>query len=187
VLVSIESFSASFMGALRQPRAASTPRMDAPGPRGLLFTQVVRHRHAHGAGARRPSTLSVPPTPGHSIVKRPGTEGLFTLGSVLADQGYEPIYLYGGYGYFDNMNAFFGGNGYTVIDRTALRKDRIDFENIWGVADENLFTLRCASSTLATPRPALLRPRDDDLQPPALHLPGAGASTSRATPGAKAA
>jgi phosphoglycerol transferase MdoB-like AlkP superfamily enzyme len=39
------------------------------------------------------------------------------------------------------MNAFFSGNGYTVIDRTALPKPDVHFENIWGVADEDLFTL----------------------------------------------
>jgi phosphoglycerol transferase MdoB-like AlkP superfamily enzyme len=139
VLVSIESFSASFMGAFGNPNGL-TPRMDAIAREGLLFTQVYATgtRTVRGLEAL---TLSMPPTPGHSIVKRPGNEGLFTLGSVLADQGYEPLYIYGGYGYFDNMNAFFGGNGYTVIDRTALRKEEIDFENIWGVADENLFSL----------------------------------------------
>ncbi len=56
-------------------------------------------------------------------------------------RGYEPLYIYGGYGYFDNMNAFFGGNGYTVIDRTAIAPEAIHAENIWGVADEDLFTL----------------------------------------------
>ncbi|MBK7815453.1 MAG: LTA synthase family protein [Rhodocyclaceae bacterium] len=39
------------------------------------------------------------------------------------------------------MNAFFGGNGYTVIDRTAIAPEAIHAENIWGVADEDLFTL----------------------------------------------
>ncbi|MEN9418124.1 MAG: hypothetical protein RI988_1744 [Pseudomonadota bacterium] len=139
VLVSIESFSAHFMGSFGNPRGL-TPRMDALAREGLLFTQVYATgtRTVRGLEAL---TLSMPPTPGHSIVKRPGNEGLFTLGSVFAEQGYEPIYLYGGYGYFDNMNAFFGGNGYTVVDRTALRPEQIHFENIWGVADEDLFAL----------------------------------------------
>jgi phosphoglycerol transferase MdoB-like AlkP superfamily enzyme len=85
--------------------------------------------------------LSIPPTPGNSIVKRPNNDHLYTLGEVFADHGYEPLYIYGGYGYFDNMNAFFGGNGYTVIDRTAIPKEAIHMENIWGVADEDLYTL----------------------------------------------
>jgi phosphoglycerol transferase MdoB-like AlkP superfamily enzyme len=83
----------------------------------------------------------LPPTPGHSVVKRPNNDHLYTLGEVFAEKGYEPIYLYGGYSYFDNMQEFFGGNGYTVIDRSVLAKDEIHYENIWGVADEDLFTL----------------------------------------------
>ncbi len=139
VLVSIESFSASFMGTFGNPQGL-TPELDRLATEGLLFTRVYATgtRTVRGLEAL---TLSVPPTPGHSIVKRPDNAGLFSLGAVLAGHGYEPIYLYGGYGYFDNMNAFFGGNGYTVIDRTTLRPEQIHFENIWGVADEDLFDL----------------------------------------------
>jgi phosphoglycerol transferase MdoB-like AlkP superfamily enzyme len=86
-------------------------------------------------------TLSVPPTPGHAVPMRPHNSGLFTLGGVFKEQGYEALYLYGGYSYFDNMASFFGGNGYTVIDRTAIDKKDIHHENIWGVADEDLFDL----------------------------------------------
>jgi phosphoglycerol transferase MdoB-like AlkP superfamily enzyme len=39
------------------------------------------------------------------------------------------------------MNYFFGNNGYTVVDRTAIPAADIHHENIWGVADEDLFTL----------------------------------------------
>jgi phosphoglycerol transferase MdoB-like AlkP superfamily enzyme len=39
------------------------------------------------------------------------------------------------------MHDFFGGNGYTVIDRNQLASADIHYENIWGVADEDLFTL----------------------------------------------
>ena len=70
---------------------------------------------------------------------------------MFADKGYEPIYLYGGYGYFDNMEHFFGSNGYTFIDRSAIAdKADIHYENIWGVADEDLFTLTLCNSTSAT-------------------------------------
>jgi len=50
------------------------------------------------------------------------------------------------------METFFSGNGYTVIDRTAINSGEISFENIWGVADEDLFRLAIASSTSVTPR-----------------------------------
>lgn len=39
------------------------------------------------------------------------------------------------------MGYFFANNKYTVVDRTSIVKKDIDYENIWGVADENLFTL----------------------------------------------
>jgi phosphoglycerol transferase MdoB-like AlkP superfamily enzyme len=49
------------------------------------------------------------------------------------------LFAYGGYGYFDNMNAFFDANDYRSIDRRSIPAERIEFENIWGVADEHLF------------------------------------------------
>ncbi len=39
------------------------------------------------------------------------------------------------------MGYFFAHNDYKVVDRTVLADKDIDYENIWGVADENLFTL----------------------------------------------
>jgi phosphoglycerol transferase MdoB-like AlkP superfamily enzyme len=117
-----------------------TPRLDALAQQGMLFT----HLYATGTRTVRgleALTLSLPPTPGHSIVKRPNSDHLFSLGHVFEQNGYEAIYLYGGYSYFDNMRDFFHGNGYTVLDRGQLGADEIHYENIWGVADEDLFTL----------------------------------------------
>ena len=139
VMVSVESLSAEFLSPFGNPRLL-TPALDKLAKEGLLFTRLYATgtRTVRGLEAL---TLSVPPTPGHSIVKRPDNANLFTIGEVFKQRGYEPLYLYGGYGYFDNMTAFFSGNGYTVIDRTALKPEEIHFENIWGVADEDLFTL----------------------------------------------
>jgi phosphoglycerol transferase MdoB-like AlkP superfamily enzyme len=139
VLISIESFSAEFMQAFGN-RESLTPNMDRLARDGLLFTRMYATgtRTVRGLEAL---TLSVPPTPGHSIVKRPHNDHLFTVGEVLKEHGYEPLYLYGGYSYFDNMQEFFSGNGYTVIDRSVLKPEEIHFENIWGVADEDLFAL----------------------------------------------
>jgi phosphoglycerol transferase MdoB-like AlkP superfamily enzyme len=139
VLLSVESLSAEFLGAFGDRRGL-TPNLDRLAAEGLLFTQVYATgtRTVRGLEAL---ALSVPPTPGHSIVKRPDSAHLFTAGEVFREKGYEPLFLYGGYGYFDNMNAFFGGNGYTVVDRTALSADQIHHENVWGVADEDLLDL----------------------------------------------
>jgi phosphoglycerol transferase MdoB-like AlkP superfamily enzyme len=139
VLISVESLSADYLGKFGNPRGL-TPNLDRLADAGLLFTQLYATgtRTVRGLEAL---ALSLPPTPGHSVVKRPNNENLHTIGEVFADMGYEPIYLYGGYGYFDNMEHFFGSNGYTVIDRTAIAAADIHYENIWGVADEDLFAL----------------------------------------------
>jgi phosphoglycerol transferase MdoB-like AlkP superfamily enzyme len=137
VLISVEALSADFMAAFGD-RGGLTPRLDQLAREGLLFTRLYATgtRTARGLEAL---TLSYPPTPGYSIVKRPDNGGLYSLGEVFRSKGYEPMYFYGGYAYFDNMFAFFSGNGYTVIDRTDIGSDDITYENIWGVADEDIF------------------------------------------------
>jgi phosphoglycerol transferase MdoB-like AlkP superfamily enzyme len=139
VLISVEALSADFLAAFGN-REGLTPRLDRLAGEGMLFTRLYATgtRTVRGLEAL---TLSTPPIPGHSIVKRPDNDRLFSLGEIFRQKGYEPLYLYGGYAYFDNMEVFFSGNGYTVIDRTALKPEEITFENIWGVADEDLFGL----------------------------------------------
>ena len=139
VLVSIESLGAEFLGSFGNPEGL-TPYLDALASHSLSFTQVYAtgNRTVRGMEAL---ALSLPPTPGQSIVKRPGNEELFTLGSIFEDRGYDSVFLYGGYGYFDNLNHFFSHNDYRVVDRSAIATAKITHETIWGVADEDLFTL----------------------------------------------
>lgn len=42
--------------------------------------------------------------------------------------------------YFDNMNAFFGGNGYRIVDQSSVAEADITFKNAWGMSDEDLYT-----------------------------------------------
>jgi len=94
-------------------------------------------------------TLGVPPTPGSSIVRRPENDGLFNLGAVFQDKGYETTFVYGGFGYFDNMNAFFAGNGFNVIDRYQMPGEEISFANVWGVCDEDLYMAALKNADLS--------------------------------------
>lgn len=137
MLVTVESLSAEFLGAYGN-RQGLTPHLDALAKDSLLFTNLYATgtRTVRGLEA---ITLSVPPTPGLSIVKRPNNEGLFSIGHVFREKGYDTRYIYGGYGYFDNMNHFFSSNGFEVVDRTSMGADEVHFSNIWGVADEDLF------------------------------------------------
>ena len=139
MLVSIESLGWDYVGALGG-KPGLTPNLDRLAADGMLFTQMYAtgQRTVRGLEAL---TLSVPPTPGHAVPMRPDNKGFQTIGGIFKQHGYEPLYLYGGYSYFDNMKDFFSGNGYTVIDRNSIDAADIHHETIWGVADEDLFTL----------------------------------------------
>lgn len=139
VMISVESLSANFMEHFGNTQHI-TPNLDSLANQGILFTRLYASgtRTVRGLEAL---SLSIPPTPGQSIVKRPNNHNLFTLGNVFRSKGYSSRYIYGGYGYFDNMNEFFSQNGYEVTDRSALNENEIHYSNIWGVADEDLFTL----------------------------------------------
>jgi phosphoglycerol transferase MdoB-like AlkP superfamily enzyme len=153
VLISVESLSASFMTSFGNTQGI-TPRMDSLAREGILFTNLYASgtRTVRGLEAL---ALSIPPTAGQSLVKRPNNENLFSLGSVFKSKGYATQYIYGGYGYFDNMNYFFGHNNYEVLDRDALDPKEIHYANIWGVADEDLFTLalKTMDSSAAAAKP----------------------------------
>ncbi|MGY4515958.1 LTA synthase family protein [Lysobacter sp. HA18] len=138
VLISVESFSAEYSGTYGA-KQSMTPNLDAITSQSLLFTQLYATgtRTVRGLEAL---SLAVPPTPGESIVKRPGNENLFTLSKVFNSKGYESSFVYGGYGAFDNMDEFFGQNGYTIHDRAEIPKAQIHHATVWGVADEDLYT-----------------------------------------------
>ncbi len=137
ILVSMESMSASYMQHFGNSTNL-TPNLDKLASEGLFFTNLYATgtRTVRGLEAM---TLSVPPTPGQSILRRPGNDNLFSLGFVFKDRGYDTKFVYGGYGYFDNMNTFFAGNGFDVVDRTSMTKEEVNFANVWGVADDDLF------------------------------------------------
>jgi phosphoglycerol transferase MdoB-like AlkP superfamily enzyme len=137
VMVMVESLSAEFLGAYGSPKGL-TPNLDRLAREGLRFA------NAYATGTRtvrglEAVSLGTPPVPGQSIVRRPGNDHLSTIGELLEHQGFATSFVYGGYGYFDNMNAYFDANDYRVTDRTEFPKESIVFENIWGVADESLF------------------------------------------------
>jgi phosphoglycerol transferase MdoB-like AlkP superfamily enzyme len=145
VLVSVESLSAEFLGRFGNSQNL-TPELDRLAASGLEFTclYATGTRTVRGLEAL---SIGTPPTPGQSIVRRPDNNSLENLGEELGENGWTPYWIYGGYGFFDNMNAYFGSNGYNVVDRTDLEAAGLTphAENIWGIADEDLFSLTIAT------------------------------------------
>lgn len=137
IIVVMESMGYEFFDELH-PRYTLTPNLSKLSREGIFFsrTYATGTRTVRGLEA---VSLSVPPLPGMSILRRKGNENLYSIGSVFNRKGYDLKWLYGGYGYFDNMNYFFGNNGFKVIDRTDLDDKKIRHANVWGVSDEDIF------------------------------------------------
>lgn len=153
IQITVESLSAKFLGRFGDTNGL-TPYLDKIYDESLVFTNLYATgtRTVRGMEAL---TLCVPPTPGQSIVRRPHNENLFSVGSLFRSRGYDTAFIYSGYGYFDNMNAFFAANGYRVVDRTSVPKSDITYATVWGACDEDLFrwTLREADAAFAAGKP----------------------------------
>ena len=137
VLVTIESMSASYMERFGNTESI-TPVLDSLYRLGMAFDRVYAtgNRTVRGLEA---VTLSLPPCPGQSIIKRPNNAGMHSTGVLLREKGYNVTYFYGGNSYFDNMETFFSGNGYDIVDQKSYSPEEITFANIWGVCDEDAY------------------------------------------------
>jgi phosphoglycerol transferase MdoB-like AlkP superfamily enzyme len=136
IFIAVESLGAKFIGPLSNKKDL-TPYLNKLSEKSLFFSNIYATgtRTVRGLEAL---TLSLPPTPGASIVRRPKNFNLMSIGRVFQKRDYETKFIYGGHGIFDNMNAFFRNNNYQIVDRPDFEKDEITFSNVWGVADENL-------------------------------------------------
>ncbi|MBP6372355.1 MAG: LTA synthase family protein, partial [Ferruginibacter sp.] len=151
ILITIESFSADFLKYFGNKNQL-TPNFDSLENSSLFFTNMYATgtRTVRGMEAL---TLCVPPTPGNSIVRRPANKGLFSIATVLKQKNYQLYFIYGGDGYFDNMNNFFSGQGFTIVDRNRnnplteklpthrynIPNNEVSFENAWGISDEDAY------------------------------------------------
>ena len=161
IQITVESLSAEFLGCYGDPKYAPmnlTPNLDR------IAGESVWFRHLYAGGTRtvrgmETLSLSVPPTPGQAILRRPHCENLATVGSVFANRGYDLAFVYGGDGMFDNMNYFFANNGFRVVDQPAKLREHPDtklaFANAWGASDEDLFAwvIADADSAYAAGKP----------------------------------
>lgn len=158
VLVTIESLSAKYLGSFGDSRGL-TPNLDQLRKQSLSFSNFYATGTRTDRGLEA-ITLSIPPTPGRSIVKRIGREsGYGSLGQQFSAQGYDSVFIYGGRGYFDNMNAFFGGNGYRIVDQSSVPEADMVFQNAWGMSDEDIYkqAIKIADADHAADEPFFLQ------------------------------
>jgi phosphoglycerol transferase MdoB-like AlkP superfamily enzyme len=142
VLLIEESLGSEFWGVLgagyNGMTNSFTPCLDALAEReGLLFTNLYATGNRTIRGLEG-VLASFPPLPGDSIVARDRSDHIETIATVLARDGYETFFIYGGRSLFDGMGKFALNNGY---QRFIEQKDfaRPTFTTSWGVCDEDLF------------------------------------------------
>jgi phosphoglycerol transferase MdoB-like AlkP superfamily enzyme len=156
LFITVESLSGEFMEYLGGKLGKVTPNLDTLVNKSLLFTNfyAVGTRTIWGLEA---AALSAPPKPGQSVIKRPNSENMFSMGQLFKTRGYDLKFIYGGHGYFDNMNYFFKNNGYSIVDRTEIPDSEVTFSNAWGVCDQDLFNrvLHEADLSFAAGKPFL--------------------------------
>jgi len=137
-LITVESLSGEYMAYIPNHSGITMPFMDSLANQSLFFTNLYANGNRTVRGLEA-INLSIPPTPGNSVVCRPNNENLFSLGYIFKQKGYTNKFLYGGYGYFDNMNEFFSNNGFEIVDRSKLADNEITFANVWGVCDQDMY------------------------------------------------
>lgn len=137
ITICMESMSADFTGHHGNPRNL-TPNLDQIAAEGVYFencyatgTRTVRGMEA--------LTLSLPPTPGQSILYRPNGTNLRTSFSEFIERDYDCAFIYGGHGQFDYMNRYFSTAGCRIVDLGTWQKSDVTCATAWGACDGDLF------------------------------------------------
>jgi phosphoglycerol transferase MdoB-like AlkP superfamily enzyme len=151
IFIGLESLDARFMKRFGNTKNM-TPAIDSLAKKSIFFTKL----YATGTRTIRAMeaiTLSIPPTPGRSIIKRDNNDSLYTIGEVFKQKGYTRTFIYGGDSHFDNMTHYFSHNGFDIVDRrksyrlkedlpthrTRIEDDQVSFENAWAVCDADVY------------------------------------------------
>ncbi len=136
VVILEESLGAEYVGCLGG--LPLTPYIDELSKEGLFFKNL----YATGTRTVRAIEAIISgflPTPGKSVVKLGlAQQNFFTIAELLKRKGYTAEFIYGGDSRFDNMRAFFLGNGFQIIYDQKSFVNPV-FTGTWGVSDEDLF------------------------------------------------
>ena len=153
IFIGLESMSASFLERYGDTLNL-TPAINSLQKKSIAFTNM----YATGTRTIRgieSITLSIPPTPGRSIIKRGNNENLYNIGTVFKQKGYNSTFFYGGDSNFDNMCYFFSNNDFDIVDRkksfrfnsksptkrTHIPDKEVTFENAWAICDEDMYNV----------------------------------------------
>ncbi len=153
ILICMESMSGEYMSYLGNNEGL-TPNLDQLAKDSLFFGKLYATgtRTVRGMEAL---TLTLPPTPGQSIIYRPRGKNLLTTFTPFTKRSYDCAFFYGGDGSFDYMNRFFSTSGCRIMDIGAWDDSDTTFKTSWGACDEDLFnkTISEADKDFASGKP----------------------------------
>ena len=136
ILIVEESFAGKNWWDLEK-RARYMPNLQALAEEGVYFDNV------YSTGTRTTRGLEAilhgyPPLPGIAANQREGFEKLPSLPRQLRAEGFNNLFVYGGWPEFSKFSTYWRRIGYNkIFTREDFSKDL--FETSWGVADEKLF------------------------------------------------
>ncbi len=137
VFILLESWTADIIESLEGESGVS-PQFDSLRKEGLLFSQV------YSAGARTDHGLvsilsGYPPPPHISIITIPyKVEKLNSITNMLAADGYNTSFYYGGESGFVNMKNYLIQSGIkTIVDKESFEGEQLNSK--WGAHDEFVF------------------------------------------------
>ena len=113
------------------------PEFDRLAKDGIIFTDLYSNgtRSIRGIAGVVAGNFAVP---GKGVLKRPKSQtDWFTIARLFKPLGYETSFIYGGESRFDNMKAWFLGNGFDkVIDEGKM--PACNYIGTWGICDEEV-------------------------------------------------
>ncbi len=131
-----ESLGAQFVAATGGQKGL-TPNFNRLSKEGILFSNLFSNgtRSIRGIAGSVAGNFAVP---GKGIVKRNKSQSnFFTIASLLKPFGYHSLFIYGGESHFDDMKAWFLGNGFDkVIDQSDFINP--EYTGTWGVSDGDM-------------------------------------------------
>ena len=130
-----ESMGAQFTGFAGDQNL--TPNLDKLAYENISFTNLYSNgtRSVRGLAALSSGTL---PIAGNEVLKRNKSQkDYFTIATLLKPFDYKSSFIYGGEARFDNMKAWYLGNGFDEVIEEKDYKNPI-FRSTWGVSDEDL-------------------------------------------------
>ena len=131
-----ESLGAQFVEATRGQKGL-TPNFNRLSKESILFSNLFSNgtRSIRGIAGSVAGNFAVP---GKGVVKRNKSQSnFFTIASLLKPFGYHSLFIYGGESHFDDMKAWFLGNGFDeVIDQSDFVKP--EYTGTWGVSDGDM-------------------------------------------------